>query len=307
MVVTVVTEDSNGGLLGRNYNLGALSAGVDDLAVDLSGSITEDVYHLHLDGIDQTAQLTPPQDLTAFLGSAANQGIYLWFGNQFLNKQVTWTEACFEIVSDTDGDGLTDTEEQQIGTDPLDPDSDDDGIDDGTEVAQGTDPLQPDTDSDGVTDGQEAILGTDPLNPDSDGDGLLDGEEIDLSTSPLNPDTDGDGISDLDEVLGGSDPLNPDSDGDGVPDGDDTVIVSDTDPTVDIDGLDSGVDNTVFEDGSTLADVVNEAVSDCDHASGNQGQFVSCIGETLQQLESNGQIEGRTRGQLQKAVARARR
>ncbi|MFH1463339.1 MAG: hypothetical protein ABIO70_03030 [Pseudomonadota bacterium] len=42
---------------------------------------------------------------------------------------------------DADGDGLTDTEEAALGTDPADPDSDDDGFGDGDEVAAGTNPL----------------------------------------------------------------------------------------------------------------------------------------------------------------------
>ncbi|MCB0345840.1 MAG: fibronectin type III domain-containing protein [Bdellovibrionales bacterium] len=42
---------------------------------------------------------------------------------------------------DSDGDGLTDSEEAAYGTDPNDPDTDDDGVSDGQEVADGTDPL----------------------------------------------------------------------------------------------------------------------------------------------------------------------
>ncbi len=43
---------------------------------------------------------------------------------------------------DTDGDGLTDYDEEHIhGTDPDDPDTDDDGINDGDEIANGTNPL----------------------------------------------------------------------------------------------------------------------------------------------------------------------
>lgn len=35
---------------------------------------------------------------------------------------------------DSDGDGLSNADEQQMGTDPLNPDSDDDGVSDGNEV-----------------------------------------------------------------------------------------------------------------------------------------------------------------------------
>ncbi|MBR9922602.1 MAG: HYR domain-containing protein, partial [Bacteroidetes bacterium] len=44
---------------------------------------------------------------------------------------------------DCDGDGLTDAEEDMIGTDPCNPDTDGDGIDDGAEVAGMSDPLDP--------------------------------------------------------------------------------------------------------------------------------------------------------------------
>ena len=42
---------------------------------------------------------------------------------------------------DTDGDGIPDLNEEQDGTDPLDPDTDGDGIPDGEEIALGLDPL----------------------------------------------------------------------------------------------------------------------------------------------------------------------
>ena len=43
--------------------------------------------------------------------------------------------------TDSDGDGLTDSQEAVIGTDPNNPDSDGDGSGDGAEIAAGTDPL----------------------------------------------------------------------------------------------------------------------------------------------------------------------
>ena len=45
------------------------------------------------------------------------------------------------VLFDSDGDGLSDTEEALLGTNPLNPDSDYDGAPDGAEVATGTDPL----------------------------------------------------------------------------------------------------------------------------------------------------------------------
>lgn len=49
-----------------------------------------------------------------------------------------------EEAADTDGDGLSDQEENDLGTDPQESDSDGDGVDDGEEVQQGSDPTDPD-------------------------------------------------------------------------------------------------------------------------------------------------------------------
>ena len=53
---------------------------------------------------------------------------------------------------DTDGDGLTDAEEDDYGTDPRNPDTDGDGLPDGFEVQAGTDPLFADSDLAGAND-----------------------------------------------------------------------------------------------------------------------------------------------------------
>jgi len=48
-------------------------------------------------------------------------------------------------LSDADNDGLSNFEEAELGTDPLDIDSDDDGFTDGSEVEVGTDPTDPES------------------------------------------------------------------------------------------------------------------------------------------------------------------
>lgn len=57
--------------------------------------------------------------------------------------------------SDSDGDGLTNTDEVRCATDPLDPDTDGDGLADGEESAKRLEPLNPDTDGDCLPDGLE--------------------------------------------------------------------------------------------------------------------------------------------------------
>ena len=108
------------------------------------------------------------------------------------------TEHTIESALDSDGDGLSDSLENRIGTDPEDMDSDDDGISDGDEYfVHDTDPSAIDSDSDGIQDGTELGLTagtpdtdpavfqpdadntttTDPLYSDTDNDGWLDGQE----------------------------------------------------------------------------------------------------------------------------------
>lgn len=75
---------------------------------------------------------------------------------------------------DSDKDGLTDKEEEEIGTDPYNTDSDGDSISDSAEVKKWeTDPLNSDTDGDGYTDDKEILSGTDPTeneNEETDSD-----------------------------------------------------------------------------------------------------------------------------------------
>lgn len=122
---------------------------------------------------------------------------------------------------DTDGDGLINSDEIKLGTDPLKADTDGDGLADGQEVnTYKTNPLVADTDTDGLSDGDEVLkYKTNPLSIDSDGDGLNDGDEISRRTDPLNSDTDHDALGDGVEVKLGTDPLQQDTDKDGLLDG----------------------------------------------------------------------------------------
>lgn len=104
---------------------------------------------------------------------------------------------------DSDGDGLKDLAEIQLGLDP------DNALD-----------AESDLDGDGLSNRREWELGTVLSDSDSDGDGLSDGEEVTVQeTDPRRRDSDGDGLSDDDEVaLHGTDPKKVDSDGDGFGD-----------------------------------------------------------------------------------------
>ncbi len=148
--------------------------------------------------------------------------------DESLINSFNWSD--WEDMLDTDGDGIPDEIEEEIGTDPLNSDTDGDGVPDGYELLTiGSDPTNAnsldsdisdgdyDNDQDELSNYEEYLLGTDPNRDDSDYDGLSDGDEINTyGTDPLNLDTDGDGLSDGDETALGLNPLVADSDGDGV-------------------------------------------------------------------------------------------
>jgi hypothetical protein len=134
--------------------------------------------------------------------------------------------------TDTDGDGLPNSTEAQLGTNPTKADTDGDGLTDGAEVTiYHTNPLKADTDGDGISDGREVhgvkvrmkivkkhhkkakvkkvLFVTNPLKKDTDGDCLTDRQEETgkknkryhhLPTNPLKADTDHDGLSDCAEI-----------------------------------------------------------------------------------------------------------
>ncbi|MBI4509332.1 MAG: hypothetical protein HY698_06825 [Deltaproteobacteria bacterium] len=143
---------------------------------------------------------------------------------------MAWNERAIlrqgKLLPDSDGDGLSDDEEAELGTDPKSVDSDGDSVGDGVEhglAAPGLEfnPLVPSTpaqcslidlpgddrDLDGLTDCEEAVLRTDPTLVDSDGDALPDLVEVRRGGNALIDDTlsdsDLDGVRNGDELRGG--------------------------------------------------------------------------------------------------------
>ena len=128
--------------------------------------------------------------------------------------------------TDTDGDKIGDNWEKFYFGD-LDVtdgtvDSESDGLTDLEEWQEGTNPLQADTDADGLTDGDEVNannpdgVATNPLNSDTDGDELSDGDEVqgnnsqNFTSNPILGDTDSDQFDDAAEIAALTDPRDPD-------------------------------------------------------------------------------------------------
>ena len=265
-------SDEDGYEDGWEYNNGLDPANGDDIANDTDGNGIPDDYELfHAlpdisedgdgDGI-RLGNFDPsglPQDSTTgytltYFDDAAGTDVDEF--HYFTHGE--FSQGTYPDREDSDGDGLSDSEEQipffyteliwdedsgaeealttSGTTDPADWDTDDDGYSDGFELANGSNPVDPwswpeidyeiDTDGDGLSDAEEIWFGTDPNDSDSDDDGSSDFEEIYYHGTDANDgadfwlDTDGDGLSDdYEENVSGTDKSVADTDGDGFSDG----------------------------------------------------------------------------------------
>jgi Leucine-rich repeat (LRR) protein len=170
------------------------------------------------------------------------------------------------VDPDSDLDGLTDLQEQALGTNPNEADTDNDGLSDGEEVnTHSTSPTNSDSDSDGLSDYDEVLIGANPNATDSDLDGLTDSEEAEIGTNLIDSDSDADGLLDGEEVnIYLTDPLNSDSDSDSHIDSTDNCPTIANDQTdTDLDGIGDAcevVGSIVFTD-ANLAACVSEQYS----------------------------------------------
>lgn len=164
-------------------------------------------------------------DLSSFEVAAARR---LYALSNFVVTNTTGLPNGRWVASDSDADGLADSEEDLLGTRADSLDSDGDGVRDAIEWrfrSSGFDPLDPtdaicpsaqriDADHDGLLDCEEILIGTRRRALDSDADGLPDGLELQLGSSPTSPtsthdrqaDADADGGSDAQEVRWHTDP-----------------------------------------------------------------------------------------------------
>jgi len=179
-----------------------------------------------------------------------------WIGSDSVARQRQFPLSVPLLERDSDGDSISDIDEETAGTNPSNPndataDPDGDGIPTWRELELDLDPFNADTDGGGTNDGDELIGFTDPSDPrdddqagvdtdgdgmsdncemrfgfdnndasdgalDKDGDGLSNAKECQIGTSPVDRDTDNDGQTDGEEVDAGTDPNDPDNRGTGV-------------------------------------------------------------------------------------------
>ena len=134
-----------------------------------------------------------------------------WEDENFLDKN-----DASDATKDPDGDGLTNFQEYELGTNPLVTDSDGDNMPDKWEVDYEFDPTDAsnrglDPDEDGLLNFQEYSEGTNPRSNDTDSDSMPDKWEIENELNPTdaidrNEDPDGDGLFNFEEYQQGTDP-----------------------------------------------------------------------------------------------------
>ncbi|MDC1011784.1 Ig-like domain-containing protein, partial [Flavobacteriaceae bacterium] len=168
------------------------------------------------------------------------------------NQDGTDPKDALDYPKDPDGDGLTNNQEEALGTDPANPDTDGDGISDKFDPEPLDGDLTTDTDGDGIID---------LLDPDDDNDGYDDLLELELGTDSKNPaefpaDQDGDLLPDIKEEELGTDPTNPDTDGDGVADGEDDFPL-DANSSLDTDGDGIADENDSDDDNDGVPDAID--------------------------------------------------
>ena len=88
-------------------------------------------------------EFSPEGGDVVFYSAGNPYGTQLWENATSVNAENDINNIDIFILIDTDSDGLTDSEELGLGTDPDDPDSDNDGVSDGFEVSAGTSPTDP--------------------------------------------------------------------------------------------------------------------------------------------------------------------
>jgi hypothetical protein len=94
----------------------------------------------------------------------------------------------------------------------------------------------------------------------------------------------------------------PDADSDGVVDDEDCNPNSDLRPTIVIGAINTGVPNTLFENGCTSSDLIARLAA----SARNHGAFVSAVAHLTNQWVQAGLITGQQKGAIQSAAARFR-
>jgi len=159
-------------------------------------------------------------------GDGYDDIVEMQYGSSFLNASDTPSDLDGDLIpdledNDIDGDNLTNSQEKDKGTDPLNNDTDKDGSLDSVDQFPTNQYEWRDHDNDGVGDNAD----WDPFDPnetaDSDNDGVGDNRDRFPNDANETVDTDSDGVGDNGDAFPADANETTDSDGDGVGDNED--------------------------------------------------------------------------------------
>ena len=271
--------------------------------------------HYVIKNAGYNANIAPGQTIT--LGFSGNPGNVDSKPTNYILNQLGQE---IDYEKDTDGDGLPDWFEKELGTDPNKADTDGDDLLDGYEYFElDTDFLKIDTDGNGILDGDEDLdedkltnieefnLKTNPINKDTDGDRLLDGDEVKkFFTNPLvydeidmTIDSDEDGLFDGLERILGTNESDPDTDSDGLSDYHEYFVQRTNSLEVDTDenGLSDAEEDSDKDGLNNLEEYINktnpfEADTDCDGLSDYDEVNIYKTNPTLEDTDGDTLLDG---------------
>lgn len=223
VVISFTEPVGNGAENPANYQITRLPLCADANRDGVRLGVTAAV--LNADKTAVTLTTLPQSEFTYRVGVtnvadlAGNQIEYPEFQVNPLRPQFFGTPSS-GVRIDSDGDGLSDGEEQfgwavrvtlangavvcrDVTSDPNVVDSDGDGLNDAEEQNRITNPRDDDTDADTLSDYDEAyVYWSSYISQDTDGDTLRDRDEVKIfKTSPAMADSDGDSYTDFEEIF----------------------------------------------------------------------------------------------------------
>jgi hypothetical protein len=176
--------------------------------------------------------------------------VHYWLGNRGTSWEIVNPANNLYNEPDSDGDGVTDSNDAFPYDASETTDTDGDGVGDNSDAFPNDSTETTDTDGDGTGDNSDAFPNDSTEDTDTDGDGVGDNSDAFPNDSTEDTDTDGDGVGDNSDAFPNDSTEDTDTDGDGVGDNSDAFPDDSTEDT-DTDGDGTGDNSDAFPNDST--------------------------------------------------------
>lgn len=158
------------------------------MILDFDTTLSDPKITATIKGVDKNGNTLSSSQIDSLINEPSNEGLHEGGVKSWKLSDMSYDTP--PPVTDTDGDGISDEDEENLyGTNKNTKDSDNDGIDDGDELTYWGNNWNADSDNDGIIN---------LLDADSDNDGTSDGVEIANGTDPGKDEGDGPFIEILD-------------------------------------------------------------------------------------------------------------